>query len=252
MPSVHVLWFVVLRGGTWRRLRKVAEFVGECGGFVPDLFDELAAEALDEGAVLGGDDGDLRCGDATGGVEVVLDFLVGGVVGVADVALGEADVFPESTVGVCHPVEDVDDGHVGVVLGRVVLVSSLFAVTVGPVLSKHFVGLAFGFVGRLLVAVTERLELRLGLGKFGLGFGGPYPWADERSGEHSRLEVDVTAAGHPVMGYVIVRCGWFGRVETLQEFRGLRIGALCGGFDLTGRLVGGITEDAAGVSCRRH
>lgn len=74
--------------------------VGERGGFVADLFDELAAEALDESAVFGGDYGDLGCRNTAGRLEVILDLAVSGVVRVANVAFGKPDVFAETAVGV--------------------------------------------------------------------------------------------------------------------------------------------------------
>jgi hypothetical protein len=96
--------------------------IGERGRLVADLFDELAAEALDESSVFGGDHGDLRCGNAAGSLEIILDLSVSGVVRVANVAFGEPDVFAETAVGVGDTVEDIDDAQVSFVLGRVVLV----------------------------------------------------------------------------------------------------------------------------------
>ncbi|KGI66060.1 hypothetical protein EU78_28395 [Mycolicibacterium rufum] len=82
---------------------------------------------------------------------------------VADVALGQANVFAEAAIGGGHCVANVDDRHMCSIFSRIVFVGGFFAVSVGPVLGEHVVGLTLCVARCLLVPAAELLEGRLGL-----------------------------------------------------------------------------------------
>jgi hypothetical protein len=101
----------------WRfrwRFRK-AELVCECGGFIAHLLGKLALITLDERPVLSGDDRYLRGRYSAGGIQVLLDLLMGCVVRISDVALGESNVLTEPALGGGHTVEHIDDRHMRIV-----------------------------------------------------------------------------------------------------------------------------------------
>ncbi|ULN44716.1 hypothetical protein MI149_29930 (plasmid) [Mycolicibacterium crocinum] len=217
--SVRIGGLILIRGIA-RWCLAESEFVCEGGGFIAHLLDKLATIALDEDPILGGDYRDLCGRNSARGIQVLLDFLMGGVVRVTNVSFGETNVFAEPPLGGSNTVEHIDDPRVCIVFGRIMNVGSFFAVAFSPMLREHLVGLPLSLTGRFLVTLAELLQLGLSLGKFGFGLGRPHAGPDQIACERTRLEMDIASTGHPKRWHIVVRHRGFGGVKDLQQLGG--------------------------------